>query len=177
MRPGDRQSWGRGSATSFGGPRQIHLLQPITPVYFTGGEGATGTVDFRVDVPDSRLRVRIDVIGVPAPGGRVDFLSTKVVSLWLRAVSDSQQDGWAVNVTNLFATQAAPLTIPQDAGLGGYSREFVTAADAIQGTLTIADGDNNPGKLIVQARYQPDAGADFENWEEWTRFAGRPACS
>lgn len=154
----------RGSATSFDGPRQIYVPPPRTLVLF--GATGTGTVDFRVEMPDSRVRANVGVIGVPDPGQANNFLSLKNVKLWLRAVVDAKNGGMPIPITDLLGTQAAPATIPQSAGLGGYGREFVTAGDAIEGTITIgATGSTVAGELVLQVRYQPDS--QRLPWAEW----------
>ena len=50
-------------------------------------------------------------------------------------------------------TTGAPLALPEFPGLMGYSREFVTAADAVHGHLHY--GNAILGKWVLQTRYQP----------------------
>jgi hypothetical protein len=173
--PGSQSS--RSSAGGVG--RQIHVLRPLTLMQFAGSsEGNTGEVSFRVEVPDSRLRVNIALIGQPSDGAAANFIGTKALTLWLRAVEDSQDFGTEVPITNLWGTGAAADPIPgyidpatglavADTNLGGWAKEFVTIGRGIIGTVNYpASVNTGAGQLVLQVRYQPEAGIRFP-WDEW----------
>jgi hypothetical protein len=165
------------SPTSYFGPRQFYVPKRIVPIVFTGAaEKAGGTAQFRVDVPDSRVRVKLSVLCVPPYGGALDFASTYGMTLWLGAVDDDSSGanaGVGIPITNVMdpiggvpVTQAAPAPFPAD-GLSGYSREFVTAADGIEGIIVVPPVPVAPivGVVSVQARFQPDP--QRLPWAEW----------
>ena len=56
--------------------------------------------------------------------------------------------------------QSAPLPIPEDPGLEGWSQELVTAADSLIGIFTTSNSRGGvagaTGYWILQARWQPD---------------------
>jgi hypothetical protein len=167
------------ASDNHGQGRQRKVLLPITLMQFAGSvEGAIGAVAFRVEVPDSRLRVKISIIGKPTAGNGSSFIGTKGLTLWLRAVEDSIQGGDAVPVTNLWGTSATPGPIPGELDntgtpvavttLGGFSKEFVTAADAIVGTINYpAAVDTDTGLLLLQVSYVPEPfRVPAEEWRE-----------
>lgn len=165
--------------------RQIHVLPQAVPlIYFTGDEaGFTGDVSFRVEVPDSRLRVKISLIGQPGAGIDPGFIGGKGLTLWLRAVEDAVRGGAEVPITNLWGRGNAGGPIPgyvasdgtetTDPFLGGFSKEFVTAGDAIVGTVTVPveQGGDGTGSLILQVRWQPEA-IRFPR-DEWYEIRGQ----
>jgi hypothetical protein len=167
------------SPTSFGGPREEYIPRRVILAEISGSSGDGGVAQFRVETPDSRVRVRISVVGVPRAGGQPNFMFGLGATLWLAALEDDQTStsGIAIPVINTIpgVTRASPLAIPQDAGLGGYSRELVTAADAILGELTIPPivGDGFVGTIALQCRYQPDGQRlPWEEWDEIRRECG-----
>lgn len=177
--PEQEGEWGRGSPTSFGGPRQIHVPPPVLLAQFdTTTTLVAGKVQFRVPTPDSRVRAKITIIGAPDVGYAPDWMGVagRSVALWLYA-SDDAQSGQSVPITDLSvggttSTKSTPVNIPLDAGLGGFSREVVTAADAVEGVLTIssAAGDGHTaGGIWLLTRYQPESGAYFP-WDQWTEI-------
>lgn len=173
------------SPTSYNGPRQIYVPKRIIPVVITGAaERSGGFARFRVETPDSRIRVKVSVLCVPPYGGDAAFAIGYGMKLWMGAVDDDASGnaaGLAVPVTNVMdpiagvpVTQAAPADFPAD-GLAGYSREFVTAADAIEGVITVPETPVVPvvGMVVVQVRYQPDP--QRLPWSEWDEI--RRECS
>lgn len=132
----------------------------------------TAVVPFRVLVPDSRLRVKISLLFSFQAGQRPEDTSTIDLSsggatLWLYESDDddSGMTGDAYGCTNIEGTAAAPTAIPRAVGLSGYSREFITAGDNIEGIFTT--GFNGfLGNWNLQLRYQPDNGQRFTD-EEW----------
>jgi len=173
--PGSQSS--RSSAGGVG--RQIHVLRPLALMQFVGSsEGNTGEVSFRVEVPDSRLRVNLAIIGQPSAGAAANFIGNKGLTLWLRAVEDSQDYGTEVPITNLWGDGTTPDPIPgsidpatglvvADTNLGGWAKEFVTIGRAIIGTVNYpATVNTGAGQLVLQVRYQPEAGIRFP-WDEW----------
>lgn len=126
-------------------------------------EADAGTADVRFRVPgvDPRLRIKISVLFVP-PGGSAPNTGGAGVgtTLWIcEAEKDrSGQSGITIPATDIVGTSAAPLAIPVDTGLGGYSREFITAADYLEGTLhAVSAAGMGGGQWVLQVDYSPDA--------------------
>lgn len=127
--------------------------------------GSTGTKKnsvFQVPFPDSRLRVKISLLFKRTNASS----SLPGANLWLYEtdVDDSGMTGDNVPLTNIEGTFAAPTVIPAAVGLLGYSREFVSAADYVEGQLQMT-GDGTTGYWVLQTRYQPQS-VSFSR-EEW----------
>lgn len=137
-------------------PKEVPLAQVI------GASGKSKDIFFNVPMPDSRMRVKISVLfkfsGAPSAG--------PAATLWLAEtdLDESGAQGDLVPLTNIEGTSAAPTAIPADTGLLGYSREFISAADNIQGRLTIP-ANGATGYWVLQTRYQPFS-VSFSS-EEW----------
>jgi hypothetical protein len=148
--------------------------RPMTLVSATTNGEHTPQVVFRVPVPDSRLRVKISVLFAFVAGQQTSSpdLSPGGATLWLSAADDddSGSTGTTLTETNLEGTQAAPTAIPFTPGLVGYSREFITSADYIEGVFKTAHNGFN-GYWVLQLRYQPDTGQRFST-EEWEAIVG-----
>lgn len=131
---------------------------------------ANASVYFRVPIPDSRLRVKLSVLFIPPAGDTNEFDITTFANLWLYEAEDdtSGVSGRAIQTGNIEGTEAAPTAVPASAPLLGYSREFVTAADAIEGKFTILN-NITLGTWILKSRYQPDA-VRFTD-AEWDQIA------
>lgn len=161
--------WGENSAV------QKHRPEPV--VLFTiSGSGAVPAnpdVYFYVPIPDSRLRVKVSLLFV-APAGDTDPLDiTTGANLWLFESEEERSGvtGRSLPCTNLAgSTAAAPLAIPAAAPLLGYSREFVSAADAIEGRIRML-ANITTGSWILQTRYQPQS-VRFTD-EEWNEIVGQ----
>lgn len=148
-----------------------YIPQPLALITFGGSTSPAGiTCQFRVPVPDSRLRVKVSVLFVPQAGRARNVGALGTSTLWLAETDDdlSGLSGIAVPSTDIEGTAAAPTTIPASPGLGGYSREFVSAADAIEGLLTSTFASGMVGTWMLQTRYQPNA-VRF-TYEEWDRI-------
>ena len=167
--------WNENAAT------QIHLA-PYVPLAYVGSSGSppSNALYFRVPVVDSRLRVKVSVLFAPndtANAAQPDITGKTTLWLFEEEIDYSAgAEGRYLPAVNLASTtQAAPLAIPTAKPLLGYSREFVSAADAIGGELIIT---GNPGKLGtwgLQARYQPEAGQRFTDAEwQWIRARCNP---
>ena len=115
---------------------------------------------------------------MPAAATHNPDVTTQGATLWLREVEEdnSGTSGIDIPCTDLVGTSAAPLAIPANSGLRGYSREFVTAADWLVGTLAIATSVGTPGVWMLQTRYQPQS-VSFTP-EEWRRIIvnANPTC-
>jgi len=165
---------------------QVYILKPLILINFDQNAEADNSVSFRVEVPDSRLRCNVALIGEPRAGAANNFIGSKAMTLWLREVEDSIQFGTSVPCTNLWGTSAAPGAFPgtvnaagaivADTALGGFSREFVTAGRAIVGTVRYQFAFNSGlGDLALQVRYTPEAGMRFsaKEWQAICNRAGR----
>ncbi len=159
-------------ATSYNGPRQKLILQPKIIAIVTQADEAATVIPIRVTIPDSRLRVKITVIFV-ADGAQPD-LTGNGNTIWLAATEQDQsgKSGRTVPVTDVEGTQAAPTAFPASAGLCGYSREFVTSADYIEGEVTLFPrGDSGEqGVWVLQVRVQPEGiELSHREWDEIRR--------
>jgi len=171
--PGARQ-WDRGSPSGFSGPRRIYMPTPIILVRFLAGAEGSANVVFDVPTPDSRVRVKFSLLGVPDSGFQPNYLAAKTLSLWIAAYDGNRIPITDLDVNGTQSHQGAPVTIPTNAGLGGYSKEMVTAADGVQGVVTATSGvDATNGTLQLLTRYQPESGfsPSEEEWEEIKRQA------
>src|SRR4051812_29610534 len=121
------------------GARQIHEPAPDTLIDVTAnpGDPTRVSVDFEVPLPDSRLRAKISLLFVPTAGQTLPATDLEA-TLYLGAAEYERAgyDGRRVLVTDVMhdaagavVHQSAPLVIPEDVGLSGFSQEFVTAAD------------------------------------------------
>lgn len=124
---------------------------------------------FKVPVVDSRLRVKISVLFVMAAGSALEVNLTGFANLWLAEFEDDTGGAWGrgIGAVNIEGTEAAPTAVPSASPLAGYSREFVSAADFIQGKFTVLS-NITLGTWYLKTRYQPDSGQRFtpEEWEE-----------
>lgn len=153
----------------YDGQRQIIIGQPIMLGSNSGsGENAT-SAEFRVQVPDSRIRVKTSILFVPNnPVFPVDI--TDMAPTIFLAEEDECYSGQYSGYLPLVAiipgtSQAAPLALTT-VGLAGYSIESTTAADAIHGFLNWQSGAAT-GFWFLQTRYQPDGQRlTKEDWEE-----------
>lgn len=142
---------------------------------FGSGSGAAVTVAFRVPVPDSRLRVKISIMFIPVAGNYPLTGIASAGTLWLSEAEDDDSgvQGGTIPCTNIEGTSAAPTSIPAANGLLGYSREFVSAGDNIQGVFNVTPGGPMVGSWVLQTRYQPE-GVRFTP-EEWNEIV--PQCN
>jgi hypothetical protein len=167
--PGDAQAGP--TPTAYRGPRQYWTGRPLQLASYSGNIAAGGSVGFRVEIFESRMRVKISLLFVPAVG--VDGSAAgKLTTLWLAEYEQAARETGnprIIKCTDVEGTQAAPTAIPFNAGLKGYSREFVTAGDAAEGIITIGaqGGDSIPMDLWLQTRIQPEAiRFPDKEWEE-----------
>lgn len=144
---------------------QIYIPPSIIPLVHTTASGVlSATTTFRVNTPDSRLRVKISIrfAGDAGTDATAD-ITAAAPTLWLAEadIDDCGVSGIALPLTNIEGTKAAPLafltTAPAAAGLQGYSREFTTAADCILGTFFTKSNGFSNGMWYLQMRYQPDS--------------------
>jgi hypothetical protein len=124
-----------------------------------------GVVPFRVPTPDSRVQLSLTLLWSQpeAVGGAVPFDmtlgGTASWALWLVAREfDVGGAGAAIPTTNLVGTKAAPLALPSDVNIDGYSDDFSGGQDEIYGELTIGFPNLSPAnglRCALQARYEP----------------------
>ncbi len=121
----------------------------------SGGSGIA-TVFFKIPIPDSRMRVKVSIPFIRPTGTAATGISA---TLWLYEADEdlSGVQGDLLPLANIEGTSAAPLSIPIDTGLLGYSREFISAADYIIGRIVTAGQPSTPGSWMLQTRYQPQA--------------------
>jgi len=142
-----------------------------------GEEGLGGTVRFRVYTPDSRLRVKISLIFTRDDPASDDPITAAVFGIYLGAEENDRSGSGQgpILVTDILRDaagnvvhQSGPLTIPEDAGLQGFSYEFVTSADSVLGIFTIAETAVQ-GKWVLQCRWQPDGQRLADDDWEWVK--------
>lgn len=162
------------SPTSANGPRQIVIPRRLTLVNFiTDGTDNAQVAIFRVKIIDPRLRVRCTLIGVPnnRRTTQAAFLAGRGLTIWPYGVEGDQQRGaTGVPVVDVIpgVTLAAPQAFPIHAGLGGWSREFSSIADAVECRIAIpAQGEgSSSGKLVLQTKYMPQVHQVIP-WQQW----------
>lgn len=161
------------------GPREFEVPRRVELVRFGGAAGNAVSTDlfFRMITPDARLLQKLTLVAVAvgtAPGRLV--VAGRGLTLWLYEVELDQVRGkqFIPCVDLASSTSAAPLNMPANATLGGFSREFVTSGDAIEGRLRVpaqAPG-GVAGSVYLQARFQP-AAFRLMPWEEWDEVRGQ----
>ena len=153
--------------------RQLKISQPLV-LLNNGGAGESPALvlpTWTVMTPDSRLRTKVTLLFSATPPYTLpEDLTGLGATLWLY---ESEQDygggnaGLVPSVALDGSTLLVPIAIPKSVGLAGYSREFVTAGDAIQGQIKIATPAGFIGKIVLQARWQPDGQRlPADEWEE-----------
>lgn len=150
---------------------QIHYSEPAEILAtVVGGESLlTGSTRFRVETPDSRLRVKVGILFIRNQGPVTGLVSNLGATLYMgeEETDRSGYMGGKVIANDILRDaagnlihQSAPLPIPEDVGLEGWSQELVTAADSLIGIFTTSNGTGGiagpSGRWIVQARWQPD---------------------
>ena len=167
---------GQDSPTAFKGPRQLWTPRRIVLASFSGDAGAAGSIRFRLETPDSRVRTKVSILFVPAAGtSAVTFAQSTGAQLWLYETEADQTgtSGLDVPCVDIEGTFAAPTAIPKSSGLAGYSREFVTIGDGVEGQLSfpIDESSGGPkGTVALQTRFQPDGQRlPFDEWDEVRR--------
>lgn len=164
----------KSGSLTFSGPRQFYAPPPILLCPNLPDEAATQTFKIRIPVPDSRCRVKLTVALFST--GQVQDDISNAGTIWVAAYEEDQKgvsgsSGKLVPVTNVEGTEAAPTNFPVSAGLQGYSREFVTAADWLGADILIQGNQNKAGFWVVQTRIQPDAVTlEWQEWEEIRRL-------
>ena len=156
------------------GPVQIHYSAPTEVLAEVVGDGVTpasGSTRFRVETPDSRLRVKVGILFIrDQSGGLLTAPPSHLGATLYKGEEETDRSGYRGgkviandilrDAAGNLIHQSAPLAIPEDIGLEGWSQEFVTAADSLIGLFTTANGTGGAagpsGRWIVQARWQPD---------------------
>ncbi len=160
----------------FNGPRQIYIPKPIVVATNSGSGTKTGErTSLLIPVPDAQTRIKFSLMFVP-PAGTVSSNITGSQTIWVSAQEQDQKGqggggGGFYPVNDLEGTAAAPTAFPTSSGLAGYSREFVTAADAIGVEITmdsIGGGASKAGVWLAQFRIQPFA--VLFDWESWSQI-------
>jgi hypothetical protein len=159
---------------AWGGPvpgsRQIFLASSAL-LDISGTTEEPFTVDnFKVMTPDSRLRTKVTILFV-GPGAFTlpsPFATLALIELEqdIGGPSGQLQPSVAIDPP----APGGTINLPLAPGLVGYSREFVTAGDAIQGTLVVAAGVG-PIQVVISARWQPDGQRlPADEWDEVIRL-------
>ncbi len=152
---------------------------PIVPLVNVSAAGSgTANISFHVPVPDARLRTKVSLLFVPEAGSALTVdLTVGLGTLWLYEVERDRSgiSGIFLPAANIFGDAATPASIPSagggasGAGLYGYSREFQTLADGVQGAFSTKTF-NQIGTYYLQVTYAPYA-VRFtpEEWDQITQ--------
>lgn len=165
------------SPLSPSGKQQIVLPRRLMVANFSGvGSDAQQDVLLRMRLPDSRLVAKFTLRAAQSSAPPALVLAGRGLTLWLyEEEADQANGGRYAPCTDLAgSTSAAPINLPANAALGGFSREFVTSADAIGARVRIpaqAPG-GTAGQLYFQARFQPHVGR-YMPPEEWNYIAAK----
>lgn len=148
------------------GSRQIYKQAAVFVNFRFGTESPFVLPSILAMTPDSRLRFKLTIL----------FTGTGVIfpaPLGTLSVVEMEQDdagGSAILLPAVAVDPVAPggtISLPLAPQLQGYSREFVTAGDAIQANLTLAAGFGAGGQVVVQGRWQPDGQRlPADEWDE-----------
>ncbi len=164
-----------GGSLTFNGPRQIHIPKPIILASNSGGGEGSFTATLKLPVPSSQTREKLSVIFYPTSGALGDISGRGTI--WVSAAEEdtggiSGSGGRLIPVTDVEGTSTAPTSFPATNGLGGYSREFVTAADWLQAVITLTSiGGGVAGYWVLQTSIQPDAVTfDWNSWDAIRRL-------
>jgi hypothetical protein len=163
--------WGNDAATQRHYPKAVTLVQVTT----SSAVPALNYVYFRVPIVDARLRVKVSLLWIMAPGSAFETNITGFADLWL-CESDEDPDlmgsGRTFPLVNIEGTEAAPTAVPSASPLLGYSREFESAADYIEGKFRILT-NVTIGAWVLRTRYQPAPGQRFtpDEWQQITPLA------
>jgi hypothetical protein len=165
----------------YAGPgRQFYVPKPEVLSDITVGQA---TAIFRVPMPDSRVRCKVSLVFDRVPTSSNTALPVDITgvnhSIWMclaeedfagRVAGPVPTQNIIINpTTGQLVTRAAKLVIPSDAGVMGFSREFVTAGDNLYGELdTTGVGGAANGRWMLYTRYQPDGMVLPE--DEWQRI-------
>jgi hypothetical protein len=141
----------------------------ITLGHVTSGEGDTASAKVRIFTPDSRLRVKVSLFFLLDNPTDTNPVTNLGASLYL---GEEEHDYSGKTGADFICTdilrdsagnvihQSAPLPIPEDVGLQGFTQEFVTAADSIIAIFRTGNGTllapAPSGHWVMQVRYQPD---------------------
>ena len=161
-----------GSRT-FNGPRRIHVPKPIILAINDGGGENSFTTVVKLPVPSSQTRIKLSVIFYPKEGDLGDIHN--IGTIWVAAAEEDNagiagSGGRLIPVTDVEGSSGTPTSFPATAGLGGYSREFVTSADWLQAVIFLQSLPN-AGVWVLQTSIQPDAvNFDWESWEQLRRL-------
>lgn len=162
--------------------RQFHA--PKGQVLSDFGAAGTGTAQFRVPLPDSRVRCKVTLLYDAVPKTTNAALPYNITAIshtvWmcLEDVSFAGRQDAPVPiqnvirdpVTGLLVTRLAPLIIPSDPNTMGFSREFVSAGDSLYGELATGFVATAPGRWMLYTRYQPEG--LFLPPDEWQEIVG-----
>lgn len=161
------------SPTSEEGPRQIYEPDRIEIVRFGGGAGGNAQTDLRMRmrIPDGRLICKFTLVASSAAINSAQaVLSGRNLSLWIYEEENDELrgKGFVPCVDLAGSTSTAPLAFPLNGGLGGFSREFVTTADAVGARLRVPvqGAGGIPGSVYLKARFQPGF-SQVIPWAQW----------
>lgn len=155
--------------------RQIYTPNPQR-VCSVGLESGGGNFELRWRNPDSRLRLKATLLF--APEGTHNPYTLDITGsgfLWPYAADQTRLGGSTrlapvtdlEEVAGVPVTRDAPLALPLSAGLLGYSREFVTAADFVVFLANIQPNGDCAGEWTVLGQWQPDGQRlPDDEWDE-----------
>lgn len=173
------------------GPIQVHHSPPIVLGHVTGDGEVIGTAarEARVLCGESRVNVKLSLMFVRDDGAdsgsspTVDALGATLYVGEEEDATGGQRQGKILcndiirDAAGNLIHKSAPLPIPEDPGLDGWSQEFETSADSLKVLFTTATGGAGTpgpsGTWMAKARFQP-AGQRIrdEDWDHVIRNLG-----
>jgi hypothetical protein len=159
----------------FDGKRQIWTPPGVQLINIEGADEESFTIEWRTMTPDSRLRTKVTLLFSPVGGTPIPVDITPMsptLYLYEEENDYTGPSGSMIPSVALEGNAGAPTSLPKQPLLWGYSKEFVTAGDAIHGVLTVSPASGTPlGQWVAQARWQPDGQRlPDEEWDEVKRF-------
>lgn len=137
----------------------------------------TGTAEWRMSIPDGRLRCRAEYTLIPTDPQQARMNAVVdasgdgfVTAIWAAVFDPSGSQGSIVPVTWVYGKTAVPANVIPDVGLLGLSTTEISGVDFIGGILQSTQAFGNfLGTIWLSGRYEPVAGFNPSD-EEWAQL-------
>lgn len=158
------------------GPEQIHTLDQYLDRCAAGNVDASGVVEFWVETPNVRARTRVNIVLTPVSGQNPQTTANTTVigtaaTLWVCEKEKARdQRVQSSPVKNVVGTGAAPLAVPTDTRLWGYSFEIETNGQELYGRFTppASAGAGAPAhSWHIIVRYEAVVPLSAEEWRQF----------
>lgn len=162
--------------------RKVHYPKSVVLTDLNGIPDA-GPAIFRVPLPDPRVRALVTVVydllpGISATPPVYSPLGATTLWLGLEQYTDGRQNspipvGDLITnpTTGLLVPRSSPLSIPTNAGLMGWSQEFVSIGDQVLGEVFTTYSATPKGRWMLFTRYAPEPGYNPSD-DEWLEIVG-----